>query len=87
MRKAAIAAIISVPALMGNQGGCGTDPPVTKIVVQGDTFCKLTTDPQTKQFELTWDVHDTPPTITGIERMAAKYDRVCRGKKKLAEIK
>ena len=65
--------------------GCATEQPRV-VRVQGDTFCKQLTDPDTGEFSVTWicDVEncDTPETATKIEKLWAKYQKVCGVKAK-----
>lgn len=67
--------------------GCAKEAPVNMIAVTSDTFCKLAKARDSNTFALTWSDEDTVETINGIETLAAKYNRVCLGRKKVAAIK
>jgi hypothetical protein len=66
-------------------------PEPVKLSITGDTFCRQvsTTDPITKerQLALSWESRDSPGTATAVERLGAKYDRVCSANPALAPLK
>ena len=61
--------------LLPTMQGCAssaTDPPPAAIV-KGNSFCDIAE-------KVTWSTKDTPSTINGVRREAAKIDRVCKAK-------
>lgn len=44
--------------------------PVQKVVVKGDTYCRIAK-------KITWSKRDTPPTVSQVRRHNATRDRVC----------
>jgi hypothetical protein len=66
-------------------------PEPVSLTITGDTFCRQlsTTDPITKerQIALSWESRDSPQTATAVERVGAKYDRVCGAKPALPPLK
>jgi hypothetical protein len=51
--------------------GCATaQPPPTKIVVKGDTYCQIAEKQE-------WSVNDSKERLTKIRKHNARYDRSC----------
>jgi len=58
--------IISTLAL----AGCVQEPPVQKVTVKGDTYCKIAKP-------ITYSKRDSKDTISQIRKHNRSYDRVC----------
>ncbi|MEQ8823857.1 MAG: hypothetical protein RIC14_05740 [Filomicrobium sp.] len=56
--------------------GCGLGglPPPQKVIVKGDTYCRIAKP-------ISWSKNDTKPTVQQITKHNAKHARVC-GKRK-----
>lgn len=52
--------------------GCASSP--VKVQVRGDSYCSIAAP-------LSWVPADTQPTIHGIRRENAKFNRICRRRK------
>jgi hypothetical protein len=86
----AVFATLALAACSGSFADVPKPDPV-KLSITGDTFCRQisTTDPVTRerQLALSWESRDSPQTATAVERIGAKYDRVCGAKPALAPLK
>lgn len=69
MKLRTIAALVAVPLLMGNQGGCAllSDPAPPAVV---DTFCL-------NAKKRSWSINDTPETARGVQVWNETIDRRC----------
>jgi uncharacterized lipoprotein YmbA len=51
--------------------GCANEPPVQKVTVQSDSYCRIA-----KKFR--WSRQDTPDSVTQMRRHNSVYRRICR---------
>lgn len=60
--------------------GCASTPPIQPVNITGSDMCRIQPN------ALTWDIKDTPPTITGIRQFNARWASRCGRKAKGAPV-
>ena len=75
MSKSTIKYFFTAAAVL-TLAGCATTPPIQPVNITSSDLCRI------QPHALTWDIADTPPTITGIRQFNARWASRCSTKAK-----